>query len=445
MRSWMDKARAVDRVLKDAPKVDKGLRVEKEEFASRRRKVAQALKAKGIDCGIVYSDEHYCGDVPYLGGNTNISVEPVAGVVGANGFYLLAGLEGGYVAEQMSGRAGVSVHKVEMLKLADEEYPIDAERIEDVLETAVGHMPKTIGLLTPRAVLPLGIYEFFASLVGEENIIDCQELYFKIKYIKSGREMALTRQAALISDAMMQGMLQVLEPGMLETEVSAWGYLIGQQLGAEGFGFDVMVTANEANRTIVGKALNRPIGRGDYVHLGVAPKCDGLNACQRATVIAVGDPGEVTPEQRYWIGFVEEAYQVGLDAYIKVARENLPAYLQEQALCDYFASRREEVSARVGKPIDLVRLKPYTGTHNSGYTECQEFYGAITLNSKEPLGSQIVTMLDVAIRGFGNHWHEVIIPGLDYVLVEKTLGKSGHNVEVMNQLPVNLQHLVGIH
>jgi hypothetical protein len=99
----------------------------------------------------------------------------------------------------------------------------------------------------------------------------------------------------------------------------------------------------------------------------------------------------------------------------------------------------------VGKPIDLVRLKPYTGTHNSGYTECQEFYGAITLNSKEPLGSQIVTMLDVAIRGFGNHWHEVIIPGLDYVLVEKTLGKSGHNVEVMNQLPVNLQHLVGIH
>lgn len=445
MRSWMDKARAVEKVLAGAPRIDKTLRVEKEEFISRRQKVAQALKDAGIDCGIVYSDEHYCGDVPYLGGNTNISVEPVAGVVGANGFYLLAGLEGGYVAEQLAHRAGVSVHKVEMLKLADEEYPIDAERIEDVLEKAVGRMPKTIGLLTPRAVLPLGVYEFFAGLVGAENVIDCQELYFKIKYLKSDREMALTRQAALISDAMMQGMLQVLEPGMLETEVSAWGYLIGQQLGAEGFGFDVMVTANEANRTIVGKALNRPIQKGDYVHLGVAPKCDGLNACQRATVIAVGDPKEVTPEQRYWISFVEEAYQVGLDAFIKVAGENLPAYLQEKALCDYFASRQEEVSARLGKPVDLTRLKPYTGTHNSGYTECQEFYGAITLNSKEPLGSQIVMMLDVAIRGFGNHWHEVIIPGLDYVLVEKTLGKSGAQVEVMNQLPINLQHLVGTH
>jgi Xaa-Pro aminopeptidase len=441
----MDKARAVDKVLQSAPTIDKNLRVEKEEFVLRRKKVAAALKDAGIDCGIVYSDEHYCGDVPYLGGNTNISVEPVAGLVGPNGFFLLAGLEGGYVAEQLAARAGVSVHKVEMLKLADEEYPIDAERIEDVLEMAVGGMPKTIGLLTPRAVLPLGVYEFFASLVGEDNIIDCQELYYKIKYIKSDREMELTRQAALISDAMMQGMLAVLEPGMLETEVSAWGYLIGQELGAESFGFDVMVTANEANRTIVGKALNRPINFGDYVHLGVAPKMDGLNACQRATVIAVNHPDQVTAEQRYWIEFVEEAYQVGLDAFIKVAEGNLPAYLQEKALCDYFASRQDEVSKRLGRPIDLVRLKPYTGTHNSGYTECQEFYGAITLNSKEPLGSQIVMMLDVAIRGFGNHWHEVIIPGLDYVLVEKTLGKFPDRVEVFNQLPVNMQHLVGIH
>ncbi len=445
MRSWMDKARAVDRILASAPSFDKQLRVEKAEFQARQKKVADALKDAGIDCAIVYSDEHYCGDVPYLGGNTNISVEPVAGVIGPAGFFILAGLEGGYVAEQLAGRSGASVHKVEMLKLADEEYPIDAERIEDVLEKAVGRMPKNIGLLTPRAVLPVGVYEFFAGLVGPENVVDCQEIYYKIKYIKSDREMALTKQASLIADYMMQGMLAVLEPGMLETEVSGWGYLIGQQLGSEGFGFDVMVTANEANRSLVGKALNRPIQHGDYVHLGVAPKCDGLTACERATVIAVPDPEEISPDQRYWIDFIEAAYEVGLKEYRRVAENNLPAYLQEQALCDYFKSREDEVSQRVGRPIDLMRQKPYTGTHNGGYTECQEFYGAITLNSREPLGSQIITMLDVAIRGFGNHWNDIVIPGLDYVLVEKTLGKYPDRVEVLNQLPVNLQHLVGIH
>jgi len=34
---------------------------------------------------------------------------------------------------------------------------------------------------------------------------------------------------------------------------------------------------------------------------------------------------------------------------------------------------------------------------------------------------------------------------MDYVLVEKTLGKFGNRAEVLNRLPVNLQHLVGIH
>ncbi len=443
MESFMTKAAKIDRILARAPKLDKALRVEKPEFLARQKAVMEGLSARGVDCGIVYSDEHYCGDVPYLGGCTNLSIEPIAGILGANGFHILAGLEGGYVAEQLGYRSGAFIHKVEMLKLADEEYPIEAEHVEDVLYQAAGRVPKTVGLLTPREVLPVSVYKYFCGLVGEENVVDCQEVYYKIKYEKSDREIELTRQAAWIADVMLEGMLAVLEPGMLETEVSQWGYLIGQALGSEDFGFDVMVTAGEANRTLIGKALNRVIQEGDYVHLGVAPKCDGLTACERCTVIATLDPARVTEDQRYWIDFVEGAYQVGLEAYRRVAWENLPAYFQEQALCSYFKNREEDVCSRLGKKINLVRQKPYTGTHNGGYTECQEFYGAITLNSDEPLGVQIITMLDVAIRGIGNRWHDVVIPGVDYVLVEKTLAKMGAEVEVLNRLPVNLQHMVG--
>ena len=140
---------------------------------------------------------------------------------------------------------------------------------------------------------------------------------------------------------------------------------------------------------------------------------------------------------------MERAYETGLEAYKNVAQNHLPAKLQEQALVDFFAGHAEEVSKRIGKQVDFEKLKPYTGTHNSGYTECQEFYGAITLNSEEPLGHQIVHMLDVAARGFGSKWDEIIIPEFDYILVEKTLGKFGDKVEVLNKLPVNLQHFVG--
>jgi Xaa-Pro aminopeptidase len=441
--SWLREARFVSQVLSRAPAVDKTRRIEKSEFQERQRRLIAALAQAQVDAAFVYSDEHYNGDVPYLAGNTNISIEPVAGVIGRNGFHVLAGLEGGYVAEQLAGRSGAPVHKVEMLKLADENYPIEAERVEDVIEAAAGGKPRTIGLLTPRAVFPLGIWEFLAKYVGPSGrIVDAQELYYKIKYEKSPREMALIAEAGRICDVMLEGMLGVLRPGLLETQVAAWGYAIASELGAEELGFDVMVTTGEANRTLIGKALNRPIGEGEVVHLGVAPKRDGLNACERLSVVCTRRPSGVSAEQRYWFDFVEEAYRVGLEAYRKVARENLPARLQEQALVDYFKSRETEVSARVGRQVDLARQKPYTGTHNSGYTECQEFYGAITLDSHEPLGQRIVTMLDVAIRGVGNRWDEVIIPGLDYVVVERTLGKDGPEVEVLTKLPENVQHLV---
>jgi hypothetical protein len=151
----------------------------------------------------------------------------------------------------------------------------------------------------------------------------------------------------------------------------------------------------------------------------------------------------VNPSQHYWFDFLEEAYQVGEEAYRRVAKERMPAKFQEQALVDFFAARSPDVSKRYRKSIQLENLKPYTGTHNSGYTECQEFFGAITLDSNEPLGEQIVTMLDVAIRGVGDGWNDVILPDLDYLVIENTLGKFGERVENFNTLPINVQPLLG--
>jgi len=430
------------RIIGDTPPIDRTLAVPNEEFQLRVRNVNAAMERRGHKVGIVFSDEHYCGDVPYLGGNINVSIEQVAGVVGPSGFHVVAGLEGGYVAEQLAARAGAAVHKVELLQLADEKYPIAAERLEDVIAAAAGGPVDHVALLTPRQVIPAGLVGYLEKMFGPEGVVDAQDVYFRVKYEKSELEMRLIADAARVGDAMLRSMLAVLRPGRLESEVAAWGAWTGRMLGSEDDGFKIMVGANDANRTLIGPALNRPIGEGDWVHLGVAPKRDGLTACVRRSVIAVDRPSKVTDDQRYWLGLVEGGYEVGERWYRKVAAENLPARLQEQALVDYFRSRSGEVSERIGKTIDLAALKPYTGTHNAGYTECQEFFGAITLDSLEPLGSRIVTMLDVALRGIGNHWNEVVIPGFDYCVVENTLGKFGMRVERLSQLPVNVQEFV---
>jgi Xaa-Pro aminopeptidase len=432
----------IERILRDCPTVDKQLQVATPEFVRRQKAVSDALAAAGLDVGFVFSDEHYNGDVPYLGGNTNVSIEQVAGVIGATGFHIAAGLEGGYIAEQLAARAKATVHKVELLQLADEKYPIRAVRLEEVIEAAAGKsmaQVKRIGLLTPRQVVPAGVVDYLDNLVGKSNVVDAQLLYQKIKNLKSDREMELIRDANVIADAMMRALVAVLKPGMLETQVAGWAYLVGKELGGEENGFQVMVGANEANRTLIGKALNLPIRAGDWVHLGVAPKRDGLTSCIRRSVVA----GKPSADQRYWFDFVNEAYAVGLEAYRDIARHRKPAKLQEQALVDYFRGRTAEVNQKFGLRLeDLSRLKPYTGTHNSGYTECQEFYGAITLESEQPLDEQVVTMLDVAIRGIGDHWNDKILP-VDFVVVENTLGKFGTQVVQFNQVPNDCQEMVG--
>jgi len=438
----MDFRKVLD-VLTACPGIEKDLAVPQEEFARRQAATWQALEQACLDVGFVFSDEHYNGDVPYLGGNTNITIEQVAGAIGKNGFHIIAGLEGGYVSEQLAPRANAKVHKVELLQLADEKYPIRAERLEDVLDATAGKKVHSIGLFTPRQVVPAGILAALEKIVGPGNVFDAQELYQRIRYEKSDIEMALIRDAAIIGDAMLRAMLAILRPGLLETQVAGWAYWVAKELGSEENGWDVMVTTGEANRTLIGKALNRPIRVGEYVHLGVAPKRDGLNACVRRSVVAVETGSHITSAKQYWFDFLEEAYRVGEAAYRRVAKERLPAFLQEQALVDFFTAHSQEVSKRYGKAIQLEALKPYTGTHNSGYTECQEFFGAITLDSKEPLGHQIVTMLDVAIRGIGDAWNDIVLPDLDYLVIENTLGKFGERVETFNSLPLNVQSLVG--
>lgn len=441
--SHRDDLNKVLKVLADTPAIDREYVAPVEEFQSRVRCVNRALGKHGHTVGVVFSDEHYAGDVPYLGGNTNISIEQVAGVVGPDGFHVVAGLEGGYVAEQLADRAGAKVHKVELLQLADEKYPIRAERLEDVIRAAAGKEVDHIALLTPRQVIPAGLVEYLESLYGEDGVIDAQELYHRVKYEKSEIEMRLIADACVIADAMLRVMLAVLRPGRLETEVAAWGAWVGRMLGSERDGFQIMVGANTANRTLIGPALNRRINEGDWVHLGVAPKRDGLTACLRRSVIAVDSPQKVTAEQKYWFNLVENGYKVGEHWYREVAAKNLPARLQEKSLVDFFAGNSEEISRRIGRKLDLAQQKPYTGTHNSGYTECQEFFGAITLDSHEPLGDRIVTMLDVALRGIGDRWDDVVIPGFDFCVVENTLGKYGTRVETLTKFPIHAQELVG--
>jgi|GEM_PF-245642 len=477
------KLKKLEIIVEKSPKIDRHFSIPTDEFTDRRRKTWKALReAENIDVAFAFSDEHYSGDVPYLAGNINYSIEQVAFGLGPDPSVsgIIAGFEGVYIAAQLAKRAGIRVYPTESLQLADEIYPVEGYTLEAILEAIAGKKVKRIGLLTPRQVIPDGIVANLEQIVGIENVVDTQIPFQKIKNLKSANEMRLIGDAAYISSLALRAMLAVMEPGMEETEVAAFGDMLAKWMGCERQGFQTMVGSDTACVTMIGPALNRQILDGTFMHLGTSFKRDGLTACCRRSLFT-GNSG-ATPYRDNLRKIVEEGFRVGFNSYVDIVENNKPARIQEQALIDFFNSKTydvlELVKNSLGKDamkllekklfIDipgitkgLARMKPYTGTHNSGYTECQEFYGAITLESEEPLDQQVVTMLDVALRGRGSKWlgeeFEQVIPDFDYWVVEDTLGKYGNTVKNLTgeiqpgnklvkgigKIPVNVQSLIG--
>ena len=483
IESFSDKLKKLETIVEKSPEIDRHFLVPGEEFVERRRKTWKALlEETDIDVAFAFSDEHYSGDVPYLGGNTNYSIEQVAFGLGPDPYSsgIIAGFEGVYIAGQLAKRAGIMVYPTESLQLADEKYPVEGFTLKDILERIAGREVNRIGLLSPRQVIPDGIVASLEEIAGKNNVIDTQVPFQKVKNLKSANEMRLIEDAAYITSLALRVMLAVMEPGMDETEVAAFGDMLAKWMGCERQGFQTMVGSDIACATMIGPALNRQIIEDEFIHLGTSFKRDGLTACCRRSLFTSNSG--ITPYRDYFRKIVEEGFIVGFNAYVDIAENNRPAKHQEQALIDFFNAKTDEMVNMVrsvygskvaislkehlfneipGITAGLAKMKPYTGTHNSGYTECQEFYGAITLESEEPLEKQVVTMLDVALRGRGSKWlgeeFEQIITDFDYWVVEDTLGKygsvvknltgelqpGGKTVKGIGKIPVNVQSLVG--
>ena len=440
---WTRQAEIIRSVLEKAPSFDKDYRLPPEEFARRQDRVREMLKAEGYDCGIVYSDEHYCGDVPYLCGNNNIIVEPIAAVISQTGLYFIAGLESGIVAEQYCRRSGVQIRRLNIFGM-DGEQPEGLPSPESIIEEACGKKPDRIALLTTAGVFPAAFYRRLERYVGAGSLSDISQKYYRLKYEKSELEMRLIEESCRIADVMLEGMLRILRPGLSENQVAGWGHLIARELGAEGLGFDVMVTTGRNNKTMVGRPSNTVIREGDIVHIGVSPKRDGLCGAERISVQCVRSPELVSPEYKLLMDFLEGAYRFSVEKFAEIAEKGLKGSEHEKAMIAYYREHAAQLEQAYGRSIpDFESLKGYVTSHNSGYTECQEFYGALACDFDEDCADTMVLMLDVGLKGYYDSWDQEAIAGLDYIVIEKTAGKFGKEVRILNKLPANLQYLVG--
>jgi len=419
-----------------SPLIDTSIQVSGVEYAQRWKRVQEAMAEKGYDLLYVCGSELDRSDAAWLAGIFDPIIERYGVIVPSEGApVVLVGSEGGHVLEEAVEKSGAEIALLREFQISDEEYRwARFVSLDKVLSQVGVRNGAKVAIGSSAQFIPHDHVLIFQGKFGADKVFQDPELLQLIKYEKSDTELAIMQQANIIADAALRGMLAVTVPGMTELQVAGVGDYTMKELGAGRTGFPTIVNAGDRGYTVIGPATNNVIREGDIVSLGVSPTLNGYHGVIRRTVRAGKAP---TLEQEKFLETVEGLYHTVMEATKEAAKKNLPSNYIDQEGKAYL----EKVKLKNLKGDLVTPHEPYTFIHNTGCSECQEGYGAVTPYTENPLGEKVALMIDVALLGFIKRG-EPLFPVL-YAVIEDSFWKRGPEIGVYNRLPLNVQPLVG--
>jgi Xaa-Pro aminopeptidase len=421
------------------PHIDRTLEIKRTEYRKRWETVQQVMKEKGYDLAYACGSELDRSDIAWLAGVFDPIIERYGILIPIIGKpIVVAGSEGGHVIADCIKASGADLALLQEYQISDEDYRFAKfEKLEDVVFKLVPFKPGKpvkIALFSSSQFIPYDHVALLEGRFGSENVVYDVDLLRRIKYEKSEKELQITATANSIADAAFLGMLAVLKPGLKELDIAAAGDYIMKRLGAGRTGFPTIVSSGPRGRSVLGPATNRKIKKGEFVSLGISPTFNGYHGIMRRTVKVGSD---WTREEKAFMDALEGLYHTVIQATRQVAKRNLPSNTIDKKGKEYL--EKKKLRTKSGKR--LSPREPYTFIHNTGCSECQEGYGAVTPYTKEPLGTNVALMIDVALMGFDDQG-QLVFP-VEYAVIEDSFWKRGKQIGVYNQMPLNVQDLAG--
>jgi Xaa-Pro aminopeptidase len=422
-----------------APRVRRDLRIARGEYEARWAKVQAAMKKKGYDLAYACGSELDRSDVAWLAGVFDPIIERYGILVPAEGRpVVVAGSEGGHVVEEGVRESGAELALLREFQISDEDYRFAKfGSLEDVagrLVPARAGKAVKIAVFSSAQFVPHDHINMLTGRFGGDNVVFDTQLLRRIKYEKSAAELALVGAANAAADAAFLGMLASLEPGVRELDLAAVADYIMKRLGAGRTGFPTIVSSGPRGRTVLGPATNKVVRRGEAVSMGVSPCVNGYHGVMRRTVKCGAD---WTFAERVFMETLEGLYHRVMKAAAAAAERRLPACSIDQAGKAYL----EGTKLKTKGGVMMTPREPYTFIHNTGCSECQEGFGAVTPYTDEPLGRNVALMIDVAFMGFDERGR-LVFP-IEYAVIEDSFWKRGRRIGVYNRLPLAVQAFAG--
>jgi Xaa-Pro aminopeptidase len=397
------------------------------------------MKKKGYDLAYACGSELDRSDVAWLAGVFDPIIERYGILVPAGGRpVVVAGSEGGHVVEEGVRESGADLALLREFQISDEDYRFAKfGSLEDVVGRLVparaGKAVK-IAVFSSAQVVPHDHINMLTGRFGGDNVVFDTDLLRRIKYEKSATELALIGAANAAADAAFLGMLASLEPGVRELDLAAVADYVMKRLGAGRTGFPTIVSSGARGRTVLGPATNKTVKRGEVVSMGVSPSLNGYHGIMRRTVKCGAD---WTFPERVFMETLEGLYHRVMKATAAAAKQKRPSCSIDQAGKEYLESTK--LRTKLGGM--MTPREPYTFIHNTGCSECQEGFGAVTPYTDEPLGRNVALMIDVAFMGFDER-KRLVFP-IEYAVIEDSFWKRGPAIGVYNRLPLSVQEFVG--
>ncbi|SRR5579875_834066 len=298
------------------------------ELEQRRARVRGLVEQAGCDLAVVFGCDAHAEAFRYL---TNFA--PVLG-----DSWLLLGAETRCVLTfQWQIEEARALSGIERWEGAFDPIPL-------VLAALRAGRPRRIGL-AGHDRMPAPAHRALVEGLPDAEFVDLGAAFAALRRRKSALEVARLREAAGITDAMLDAARRLAGKGGTEAEVAAEVSIIPWRRGAR-CAFETAVVSGLHHPAPIRRPTGRVITAGDSVMVDLGAEVDGYQADATRTFV-VGDP---SPAQRRAWDVVRRAY----DAALELARPGVACRELHRAAGRVIRDAGFEVAHRTGHGIGLA-------------------------------------------------------------------------------------------
>ena len=262
-------------------------RIPDQEYKERAERVQAEMERRQLDLLLAYSCECESANVRYLA-----DFKPCFDFAGVlvprqgEPALVTGGPESIVYAQAFSRIKKIFIHPFFLETSAPEYSETKNIRFSDIIpQVAKGLEIKKVGIAGSN-IMPAAIYRDLEKALPGGEIVEADDVLFKVRMIKSDNELKVLERAYKITEAAMKAAIDYTEAGKREWEIEAKAQCVMRLMGAEGTSYPVWVCSGPNTNQGLSKSSIRKIRKGELVQLSIGAKYEGYcgNMC-RALVV----------------------------------------------------------------------------------------------------------------------------------------------------------------